>query len=137
VPCAKVKQRCVGVRWVGNIAGLSGDSERRPSEDVEVVEALAEIVKVLKGLRRELVTSLGEIVNAIDKECVPTAEESEVDSDKDLEMEMDKHMGMVEEATNYQAWLAEMGRLDGSLSEEEEEEEEENEKEKEDEEVPE
>ena len=66
--CAKAKQKCVGVVWAGGNAEPSRRSEGGSSGSAEIAEALTEIVKVLKFLRRDMVTGFGEVVNAINKE---------------------------------------------------------------------
>ena len=48
VLCAKAKQKCVRVVWVGGHTEPSRRSEGGSSGSTEIAEALTEIVKVLK-----------------------------------------------------------------------------------------
>ena len=120
--CAKAKQKCVGVVWAGGNAEPSWRSEGGSSGSAEIVEALTEIVKVLKFLRRDMVTGMGEIVDAIDKEYL-VEELSDEDSEPELEITPDELTGLVaesEEGELYREWLEETGRARKSDEEVEE-----------------
>ena len=75
--------------------------------------ALTEIVKVLRLLRRDMVTGFGEVIDAINKEYL--AEElSEEDSELELEMTPDELTELATESEEeewYQEWLVETGRM--------------------------
>jgi hypothetical protein len=74
---------------------------------------LTEIVKVLKFLRRDMVTGFGEVVDAIDKEYLEEEEEDE-DSEPELEVtpgELTDLAAESEEGEWYREWLVETGRV--------------------------
>ena len=111
--CAKVKQKCIGVVWAGGNAELSRRSEGGSSGSVEIMEALTEVIKVLKFLRRDMVTGFREVVNAINKEYL---EEnlSEEDSELELEVTLGELTDLAaesEEGEWYQEWMVETGRV--------------------------
>ena len=86
------------------------------------MEALTEVVKVLKFLRRDMVTGFGEVVDAIDKEYLEE-ELSEEDSEPELEVTPGKLMDLLaesEEGEWYREWLVETGRVRKSDEEVEE-----------------
>ena len=89
---------------------------------MEIAEALTEVVKVLKFLRRDMVTGFGEVVDAIDKEYLEE-ELSEEDSEPELEVTPGKLTDLVVESKEgewYQEWLVETGRVRKSDEEVEE-----------------
>ena len=98
---------------MGGNTELSWRSEGGSSGSMEIAEALTEVVKVLKFLRRDMVTEFREVVDAIDKEYL--AEElSEEDGKLELEVTPDKltHLAAEsEEGVWYQEWLVETGRV--------------------------
>ena len=80
---------------------------------MEIAEALTEVIKVLKFLRRDMVTGFREVVNAIDKEYLEE-DFSEEDSEPELEVTLDKLMDLAaesEEGEWYWEWLVETGRV--------------------------
>ena len=77
--CTKAKQKCVRVVWAGGHVEPSRRSEGGSSGSTEIVEALTEVIKVLKFLRRDMVTGFREVVDAIHKEYL-VEELSEEDS---------------------------------------------------------
>ena len=88
-------------------------SEGGSSGSAEIAEALAEVVKVLKFLRQDMVMGMGEIVDAIDKEYL-VEELLEDDSEPELEMTLDELEDLVTESKEgewYQEWLVETGRV--------------------------
>ena len=95
--CAKAKQKCVGVVWAGGHTEPSWRSEGGSSGSAEIAEALTEIVKVLKFLRRDMVTGFGEVVDAINKEYLEE-EESDEDSEPELEVTPGKLTDLVAES---------------------------------------
>ena len=110
--CAKAKQKCVMVVWAGGNTEPSRRS-KGGSGSTEIAEALMEIVKVLKFLRRDMVMGMGEIVDAIDKEYL-VEELSEEDSEPELEMTLDELTELAAESKEgemYQEWLVETGRV--------------------------
>ena len=118
VLCTKAKQKCVRVVWAGGNTELSWRSKGGSSESIEIAGALTEIVKVLRLLRRDMVTGFGEVINAIDKEYL-----AEEDSEPELEMTLDELTELAVESKEgewYQEWLVETGRV-GKLDEEVEE----------------
>ena len=120
--CAKAKQKCVGVVWAGGNAEPSWRSKGGLSGSTEITGALTEIVKVLRLLRRDMVTGFREVVDAINKEYL--AEElSEDDSEPELEMTLDELRELVAESKErewYWEWLMETGRVRKSDEEVEE-----------------
>ena len=111
--CTKAKQKCVRVVWAGGHAEPSRRSEGGSSGSMEIAEALTEIVKVLKFLRRDIVTGFGEVVDAINKEYLEE-ELSEEDSKAELEVtpgELTELAVESEEGEWYQEWLVETGRV--------------------------
>ena len=117
--CAKAKQKCVRVVWAGGNVEPSQRSEGGSSGSMEIAEALTEIVKVLKFLRRDMVMGMGEIVNAIDKEYL-VEESSDEDSELELEMTPDELTELAaesEEGELYWEWLEETGRVRKSAEE--------------------
>ena len=113
VLCAKPKRKCVRVVWAGGHMELSWRSEGGSSGSAEIMEALTEIIKVLKLLRRDLVTGFGEVVDAIDKEYLEE-ELSDEDSEPELEVIPGELMELAaesEEGEWYREWLVETGRL--------------------------
>ena len=111
--CAKAKQKCIGVVWAGGHAEPSRRSEGGSSGSAEITEALTEIVKVLKFLRRDMVTGFGEVVDAINKEYLEE-EESDEDSKPELEVtpgELTDLAAESEEGEWYREWLVETGRV--------------------------
>ena len=116
--CAKAKQKYVGVVWVGGNTELSRRSEGGSSGSMEITE----VVKVLKFLRRDMVTGFGEVVDAIDKEYLEE-ELSEEDSELELEVTLGKLTDLAAESKEgewYQEWLVETGRVRKSDEEVEE-----------------
>ena len=92
------------------------------SGSTEIVEALTEVVKVLRFLRRDMVTGFREVVNAINKEYL-VEELLLEDSKLELEVTLDELMDLVvesEEGVRYQEWLVETGRVRKSGEEGEE-----------------
>jgi hypothetical protein len=111
--CAKAKQKCVGVVWAGGNAEPSRRSEGVSSGSAEIAGALTEIVKVLRMMRRDMVTGFGEVVDAIDKEYLEE-EESDEDSEPELEVtpgELTDLAAESEEGEWYREWLVETGRV--------------------------
>ena len=111
--CAKAKQKCVRVVWAGGNAEQSQRSKGVSLGSMEIAEALTEIVKVLRMMRRDMVTGFGEVVDTIDKEYLES-EESEEDSELELEVTLGKLMDLAaesEEGEWYQEWLVETGRV--------------------------
>ena len=111
--CAKAKQKCVRVVWAGGHAEPSRRSEGGSSGSAEIMEALTEIVKVLKFLRRDMVTRFGEVVDAINKEYLEE-ELSEEGSEPELEVTPGKLTELAaesEEGEWYREWLVETGRV--------------------------
>ena len=93
---------------------------------MEIAEALTEIVKVLKFLRRDMVTGFGEVVDPIDKEYLEE-ELSKEDSELELEVtpgELTDLVAEYEEGEWYWEWLVETGRVVKSDEEVEEKDEE-------------
>ena len=120
--CAKAKQKCIRVVWAGGNAEPSQRSEGGSSGSGEIAEALTEVVKVLKFLRRDMVTGFGEVVDAIDKEYLEE-ELSEEDSEPELEVtpgELTDLAAESEEGEWYWEWLVETGRVRKSDEEVEE-----------------
>ena len=111
--CAKAKQKCIGVVWVGGNAELSWRSKGGSSGSVEIVGALTEIVKVLRFLRRDMVTGFGEVVDALNKEYLAEYL-SEEDSEPELEVTLEELMELEAESKEgkfYLEWLVETGRV--------------------------
>ena len=111
--CAKAKQKCVGVVWVGGNTEPSQRSEGVSSGSTEIAGALTEKVKVLRMMRRDMVTGFGEVVDAIDKEYLEE-EESDGDSEPELEVTPGELMDLAaesEEGEWYWEWLVETGRV--------------------------
>ena len=80
---------------------------------MEITEALTEVIKVLKFLRRDMVTGFREVVDAIDKEYLEE-ELSEEDSKLELEVTLGELMDLAAESEEggwYQEWLVETGRV--------------------------
>ena len=97
-------------------------SEGGSSGSVEIMEALTEVIKVLKFLRRDMVTGFGEVVNAFNKEYLEQ-ELSKEDSEPELEVTLGELMDLAaesEEGEWYQEWLVETGRVRKSDEEVEE-----------------
>ena len=113
VLCAKAKQKCIRVVWVGGNTELSWRSEGGSSGSAEIAEALTEIVKVLKFLRRDMVTGFREVVNAISKEYLEE-DLSEQDSELELEVTPGELTDLAAESKEgewYLEWLVETGRV--------------------------
>ena len=111
--CTKAKQKCVGVVWAGGNAEPSWRSEGGSSGSMEIMEALTEVIKVLKFLRRDIVTGFREIVDAIDKEYLEE-ELSKGDREPELEVtpgELTELAVESEEGEWYREWLVETGRV--------------------------
>ena len=111
--CAKAKQKCVGVVWAGGNVEPSRRSEGVSSGSAEIAGALTEIVKVLRMMRRDMVTGFREVVDAIDKEYLEE-EESDEDSEPELEVtpgELTELAAESKEGEWYQEWLVETGRV--------------------------
>ena len=110
--CTKVKQKCIRVVWAGGHAEPTWRSQGGSSGSVEIAEALTEVVKVLKFLRWNMVTSMGEIVDALDKEYM--VELSEEDSKPELEVTPGELMDLAAESKEgewYWEWLVETGKV--------------------------
>ena len=120
--CTKAKQKCVRVIWAGGNAELSRRSEGGSSGSAEITKALTEVIKVLKFLRRDMVTGFGEVVDAIDKEYLEE-DWSEEDSKLELEVTPGKLTDLAVESEDgewYWEWLVETGRVRKSDEEVEE-----------------
>ena len=86
---------------------------KKLSKKRKTAEALTEIVKVLKFLRRDMVTGFGEVVDAIDKEYLEE-EESDEDSEPELEVTPGELTDLAAESKEgewYWEWLVETGRV--------------------------
>ena len=127
VYCAQRLNRSVRVVWAGSNMELTQWSKGGSSGSVEIAEALTEVVKVLKFLRRDMVMGFEEIVNALNKEYM--AEDLlEADSELELELTPDELTELAEESKEgefkegelYQEWLVETGRVRKSGEEVEE-----------------
>ena len=95
--CAKAKQKCIGVVWVGGNVELSQRSKGGLLGSVEIARALTEIVKVLRLLRRDIVMGFREVVDTINKKYL--AEElSDEHSEPELEITPDGLMGLAVES---------------------------------------